>query len=158
MLFKLVTEMNEAFGNPKGDPKKLVEGDKELWERLSNQCDNIGDEFVELKDALADLDIDATRDALCDIIVFALGAFHLVGIDANKDMQVVVDAVMSRFVKDTDDLSATLKILADKGVHEIAVEGEYPRKIVRSAANQPDAPKGKFLKSASYFKPKFSEL
>ena len=164
--FNRVSAMNTAFGNPKGDPKNTD------WDRVRKQSLNIADEYGEtmialgadpalVKDAVAHLKYVSSmavnpvnalqvRDGLCDIHVFAYGAHHLMGVDADTDMDAVVDGVMTRFVKDPQDMKATLKLYADKGVHRVYVEGEFPTMVLKSAADQPDAPKGKFLKSASY--------
>lgn len=164
--FELVSDMNTAFGNPKGDSKNID------WGRVRNQCKNIGDEFVELMTALGadrqvmknlgkiikhhlqefpcEVDIEEVRDALCDISVFSLGAQHLMGVNGDADMAAVVDGVMTRFCCDQAELDATIAHWANKGIPDIYVEGEFPRKIVKSASDQPDAPKGKFLKSVGY--------
>jgi len=159
--------MNTSFGNPKGDPFSVD------WARVRNQTMNIADEFGEtmialgahpatVKAAVAALKlacqpmkdevIDAlqVRDGLCDMHVFAYGAHHLMGVDADKDMDAVVDGVMTRFIKDETDLKATVYMHAKKGVNRTYFEGEYPTMVMKSAVDQPDAPKGKFLKSASY--------
>ena len=111
---------------------------------------NILDEYCELMDAIASQHIDDTRDALCDIQVFANGAQHLMGVDGDDDMHAVVDGVMTRFIKDDADLKATMELHRAKGVSMVYFEGEFPKMIMKSAVDQPDAPKGKFLKSASY--------
>lgn len=149
--FELVSQMNEAFGNPKGDwlAIDLV--------RIKNQCKNILDEYKELMSAIDEGNIPKVRDALCDIHVFAYGAHHLMGLDADLDMDVVVQAVMSRFIKDPEDQAATVAKHRAKGIKEFYFEGEYPKVIMKSACDQPDAPKGKFLKSASYVEPEFEE-
>lgn len=74
------------------------------------------------------------------------------------DMDAVVKGVMTRFVKDENDLQATIELHAKKGVCHTYMEGEYPTMILKSALDQLDAPKGKFLKSASYQNTVFSEL
>lgn len=166
--FKRVSEMNEAFGNPKGNPDDIN------WPKIRNQCKNIGDEFLELLEGLglgpayiesirgslqsnitADAfnhatDTIAVRDALADIQVFKDGALHLMGYDGDADMDDVVDGVMTRFVKNKEDKEATIALHAAKGVTEVYFEGKYPKMVMKSAVDQPDAPKGKFLKSASY--------
>lgn len=158
--------MNVAFGNPKGDPHATD------IERVHKQCLNIADEFGELmvalgadaavvKDAVTHLKWvssklvnqptrNGVRDALCDIHVFTYGAHHLMGIDADADMEAVVKGVMTRFVKSETDLIATREMHHAKGVTKVYCEGEYPTMVLKSAEDQPDAPKGKFLKSASY--------
>lgn len=61
-----------------------------------------------------------------------------------------VDGVMTRFIKDDADKQATQALHAANGVTDVYFEGEYPTMVMKSASDQPDAPKGKFLKSASY--------
>src|SRR5690606_3368776 len=173
--FTYVSEMNEAFGNPQGDPKNID------WPKVRRQCLSILDEFIELQKALGLREEDTltalasarslltvakyelpelnqVRDGLCDIHVFGYGAHHLMGIDADRDMVEVVDKVMTRFIKDEADEAATIAKHAAKGVTEVYLEGEYPRRILKSAAEQPDAPVGKFLKSASFQEPEFYEV
>ncbi len=175
--FQMVSEMNVAFNNPKGDPLNID------WERIQKQCLNIPDEIGELFKALGghakdgdgaafidsavtnfkaylvqsltmekfpDVDILGVRDALCDIPVFATGAQHLMGIDGDRDMRSVITGVMSRFVKDDADKEATIAKHASKGVTQVYFQGDYPKMVMKSAVDQPDAPTGKFLKSASF--------
>lgn len=166
--FKRVAEMNEAFGNPKGDAENID------WAKVRSQCKNIFDEYLELlkglglnERGLGDLsdahklatfdedftlapDVEAVRDALCDIQVFDMGAQHLMGYDGDNDMDDVVDGVMTRFVKDAADRDATILQHAAKGVTQVYFEGEYPKMVMKSAVDQPDAPRGKFLKSSSF--------
>lgn len=141
--FQQVSEMNEAFGNPKGSPNAID------WDRVTAQCKNILDEYNELMVALESRDLTEVRDALCDIQVFAQGAQHLLGVDGDEDMTAVVDGVMTRFCKDQDELDSTIQYWNNKGI-EVYVEGDFPRAIVKSAKDQPDAPKDKFLKSTGY--------
>jgi hypothetical protein len=168
--FQLVSDMNTAFGNPKGDTANID------WGRVAKQCMNIPDETGELFVSLGaeeeavkkavtafkasllralesgpgGIDVDGVRDALCDIQVFDMGAQHFIGVDGDADMRAVVDGVMTRFIKDDADKAATIALHAAKGVTDVYFEGEYPAMVMKSASDQPDAPKGKFLKSASF--------
>lgn len=166
--FQRISEMNAAFGNPKGDYSQVD------WDRIRKQYVNIFDEYCEglealgfskllvkwLKDAhtdyiikrIATYDVNPleVRDALADIQVFKDGALHLMGVDGDADMNAVIDGVMTRFVKNDEDKAATIALHAGKGVTDVYFEGEYPKMVMKSAVDQPDAPKGKFLKSASY--------
>lgn len=186
--FEMVSTMNEAFGNAKGDPTDLlpmpdlttateVHFNGTAWGLVRKQALNIPDEVGELFIALgADPNLvqhavqalkqagskivgapnlEGTRDALCDINVFSYGAHHFMGIDADRDMAAVIGGVMTRFVKDEHDKTATLALHAAKGVTDVYFEGEYPTMIMKSASDQPDAPMGKFLKPASYRVPAF---
>lgn len=169
--FERVAAMNEAFGNPRGEVGKVD------FVKIFNQSVNIFDEYLELLEALGvknddlmgklkfvhdevivnhcqspftEVDVHEARDALCDIQVFGLGAQHMMGVNGDADMQAVVNGVMTRFVKDEADKEATIKMHAAKGVTDVYFEGEFPEMVMKSARDQPDAPKGKFLKSASY--------
>lgn len=172
--FQCVAAMNTAFGNPAGDAASID------WNRIRKQCLNITDELGELFVALgADpgavkhlvgalkwvaskqvhlVDPDDVRDALCDIHVFGYGAHHLMGVDADADMSAVIDGVMTRFIKDETDKEATVAKHADAGVTDVYFEGDFPIMVMKSGSDQPDAPKGKFLKSASYREPVFAAL
>lgn len=167
-MAQIVARMNEAFGNPKGDPSRIVA----LIDAHRAQCINIGAEFAELmkafgykaditvlKDEKGEVCLDDIRDALCDIMVFALGAFHRMGIDPDQDMQAVVDAVMTRFCATQEELDATCTAYAVRGV-EYSVHGSFPQVFLRSTKDQfmPEYPKGKFLKSVGCVKPVFEPL
>ena len=167
--FARVAKMNAAFGNPQGNPHAID------YERIRSQCLNIGHEFAELLSALGgesesiksllnaidgvrfngDVNLEQVRDSLCDTHVFAYGAHHLMGIDADRDMESVIDGVMTRFIKNELDCKATIDKHAAKGVADVYFEGKFPTMVMKSGSNQPDAPKGKFLKSASYAEPVF---
>lgn len=150
--FQQVAAMNEAFGNPKGNPKAVD------WNRLEKQCKNILDEYIELMAAIAARDPTAVRDALGDVQVFAMGGQHFIGVDGDADMKAIIDGVMTRFIKNDADQKATVKLHKLRGVTEVYFEGEYPTMVMKSAVDQPDAPKGKFLKSASYKETVFSPI
>ena len=183
--FQLVSQMNTAFGNPKGDPLNIN------WLKVQKQFLNVPDEVGELfvalgghakgsdaaefvkaavaqfkKDLAASLEMDSdngpdlktVRDSSRDIVVFTDGGNHLMGIDADRDMQTVIQGVMTRFIKDDADKAATIAKHAANGITEVYFEGEYPTMIMKSAVDQPDAPKGKFLKSASYQEFEFYDL
>src|SRR3546814_15337973 len=79
----------------------------------------------------------------------------MLGIDADRDMSSVVGGVMTRFSNDEADKVATQALHAAKGVTNVYFEGDYPVMVMKSGADQPDAPKGKFLTSVSYREPEF---
>lgn len=160
--FQKVVAMNIAFGNP---------GKQDL-SALAKQCLNIADELGELFVALgSDVNqtlavvgmlkevasrqvnhpkIELVRDALTDIQVFAYGGQHFLGADGDTDMDITINNVMTRFIKDEADEQATIAMHAAKGITQVYFEGTYPTKVMKSLVDQPDAPKGKFLKSASH--------
>jgi len=177
--FDIVSKMNVAFNNAKGDPLNIN------WERIEKQCLNVPDEVGELFKALGGhaknsegdvfikaavkafkaaliqsltldddgrqpVDVEGVRDALCDIPVFTHGAQHLMGIDGDIDIATVIVGVMTRFIKDDADKAATIAKHAANGITDVYFEGAYPTMIMKSASDQDDAPQGKFLKSASF--------
>jgi hypothetical protein len=183
-MFDYVKRMNEAFGNRAGcpedfDPITAADGsgvfhDEPSWARLKRQCENIGGkldnnleqgdghingEVKELLLAIERRDVLGVRDGLCDIMVFALGAFHFMGYDADADMQAVLDGVMTRFSRTQAELVDTVEKWTRLGVTGKA-EGAFPCVIYRSDRDQTSSqgefiPAGKFLKSASYTEPVF---
>lgn len=151
-IFEQVTDINTKFGNPKGDFKKIN------IEKIHSQCKNILDEYNELILAINKGDIEEIRDALCDIQVFIQGAQHMMGVNGDEDMEAVINGLKSRFIKSDKDLTETLQMHKNKGINKVYFEGEFPLMIMKSGEDQPDAPKGKFLKSASYSKPVFKRV
>lgn len=157
--FVFVSAMNEAFGNPKGNPLDYDGPWNNAWTRLQSQCKNIPKEYEELQKAFAERHMDAVRDALCDIMVFALGAYHFTGYDADRDMQSVISAVLTRFCADEAQLAATKAHFDSLGL-EYYAEGEFPFVRLKSSKDQGDGeyPKGKFLKSVGYRQPVFYQV
>lgn len=171
--FKRVAVMNTAFGNPAGTQQVSL---SRIRKQSMNIPDEVGELFIALgadqaitKAAVAQLkwclqnptgpvNLEQIRDSLADVHVFTYGVNHLMNIDADADMDVVLDGVMTRFVKNKEDLDATIIKHGANGITQVYIEGEYPTKVVKSAVDQPDAPKGKFLKSASYKEPMFAPV
>lgn len=162
-MFQQVSEMNEAFGNPKGDPRAINGA------RLLSQCKNIAKEYQELMKEFGFKvefthtsvpgtggNTDQIRDALCDIMVFALGAYHFMGHDADRDMELVVNALYTRFCATPESLIDTCKKYDALGV-KYYIEGQFPYVRLKSAEDQGDGeyPEGKFLKAAGYRTPEF---
>lgn len=152
-MFKSVSTMNHMFGNPKGDPDNIN------YTKLTNQASNIFDEYQELQEAINAKDVTAIRDALCDIMVFALGAYHFIGYDADKDMDVVYQSNMSKFCTNEDELERTKQHYNFLGV-KTYTGGTFPCAWVKSARQQTgedgkNYPEGKFLKNVNWKEPKF---
>lgn len=147
-MFEMVCRMNEAFGNARGNPTSI---DPSMLDR---ERINMLKELEELRLALLAGRLDKARDAICDTVVFAMGAYHKMGIDMHVDMTAVLYGVMTRFVKDEDDFKATKAKYEAMGI-KVTFEGSFPNMICRSAVDQGDGeyPKGKFLKSASFHEP-----
>lgn len=156
-MFEDVSSLNNAFGNPKGDPLNPK------WDRLESQAKNILDEYKELmEDGIGPKDMQQLRDAICDILVFTLGLGHMAGIDVEVDMKAVDLSNRSKFCKDQQVLDATVAKYHKLGV-ETYVDGEFPMKRVKSAKEQTGNDgklyqANKMLKGILFREPLFSEL
>jgi hypothetical protein len=156
-MFKDVSELNEAFGNPQGNPLNPN------WDRLRNQALNIKDEYFELMDDGIDAkNMTEVRDAICDILVFTLGLAHMAGIDVEADMKAVDKSNRSKFCANDEELAATVEKYGRLGV-EVYTEGEYPMKRVKSSKQQTGNDgklyqANKMLKSVSFVEPVLAPL
>lgn len=92
------------------------------------------------------------RRGICGIHGVAYDAHNIMGVHADNDMDKFLDEAMTRFIKNDADKDATIAMHAAKGVKEIYFTGSYPTMLMKSAVDQPDAPKDRILNSAS-FKP-----
>ena len=110
-----------------------------------------------LMPAIAARDLDSVIDALQHINTTAFLAQVHLGVDPQEDMHNAIDGVMTRSCEDQADLQATLDFWENEKGLEVYVVGEFPNKAVKSAKDQPDAPQGKFLKSASTRKPVYRQ-
>lgn len=174
--FEKVTRWNQAIGNPVGSPDTFSV--KKLSKQLLSIPDELGETFIAMgadetrvkalvtvfKAGLAALDfpnemnIDGVRDGLIDQHVFLYGGHHIIGVNADEDMESVIQGLYTRFIKNEEDEIATIKKHAANGIVDVYFEGEYPVKCMKSGSDQPDAPTGKFLKSASFTEPKFAPV
>ncbi len=156
-MFKKVSELNELFGNAKGDPKNPN------WDKLDSQSLNILDEYNELRDdGIGPKNLKETRDAICDILVFTLGLAHLAGIDVEADMDAVDRSNRSKFCATQHEVDLTVSKYDELGV-ETYVDGEFPLKRVKSTKQQVGNDdklyqKGKMLKSVTFQEPIFQEI
>lgn len=163
-MFKQVSHMNEVFGNQKGDYKNTD------WVKLNNQCLNILDEYNELiDDGIKPRNIKEVRDALCDILVFTLGAYHMIGYDAEKDMTEVYNSNMSKICSTQKELDETTKYYEDLDIKvysrvkyntSITLQGVFEFGVVYSSIDQSDKNgkvyrANKFLKSVNWSEPVF---
>lgn len=144
-MFFGVKNMNDAFGNFEGDPHEID------WPRLRRQLSNVGKELNEFEEAASKQDLEGSRDAICDIMVFALGGYHFMGLSADDDMRAVLEGVMTRFCRTEMDLEATRAKYDELGI-TYDVHGSFPMVYLKSNKDQGDGeyPLGKFMKSSSY--------
>jgi hypothetical protein len=153
-MFAAVRRMNDAFGNPEGEPT-LVSLAMLRQQVGTHESGNVLSELKEFTAALEAGDVNGMRDALCDIMVFVLGAYHRMGFDADADMEAVVEGVMTRFCRNEQELADTVAYWAARGVTKVYTHGRFPTLCVKSSEDQvthdgDTAPAGKFLKSTGY--------
>lgn len=92
-------------------------------------------------------------------MVFTLGAFHLMGADADADMQAVYESNMSKFIKDDADKAAAESKYTGLGL-KVSFEGGYPtmrcRCLETAVGTDGETYRAnKVLKSPSYIPPVF---
>lgn len=154
--FEMVSKLNLAFGNKKGD---LSAPD---WDKIEAQSKNIFDEYNELMQAIDERDMVAVADAYADIAVFNEGIAHICGFNGDAVMIEVQNSNMSKFCDTQEGLSQTYKKYTDLGIC-ISDEGDYPLKIVRSVGEQTDVNgkmyrANKFLKSVNFVEPDLKQF
>lgn len=150
--------------NIDGEPAKYPAAQYEHWAAsFFRRCDPVTALRAaqsHLMYAIVQRNANEVQRALQQIIYVAEQSAGKMGVSPavhEADMYAVVDGVMTRFIKDDADKAATIAKHAAKGVTDVYFEGEYPVMIMKSASAQPDAPAGKFLKSASFKEAAFAE-
>lgn len=130
---------------------QIIINDIELRaKQISSQYHIIIKSAEDLVESFSTIKIDRLANDLLDIITFSTEAQIKVGANPTQDMEDVISGLFTRFCKDETELKDTLhKWQIEKGL-EVYVEGEFPKAIVKSAKNQEDAPKDKFLKNVYY--------
>tara|TARA_Y100000389_G_C17400022_1_gene484789 strand:- start:234 stop:893 length:660 start_codon:yes stop_codon:yes gene_type:complete len=105
--YEKVAEFNDAFGNNKVEnltPDTFKEEPK-LIELLVSL---ITEECKELQDAVKDNDPIETRDALADILYVVYGMQYRLGIDGNKDFDIVHSSNMSKLCNNEQEAIVTV--------------------------------------------------
>lgn len=173
--FDQVCAMNVAFGNPGGDYNNIdIQRVRNVCKNLLDEYielvgglygiskdqakalfKDIHDDHDHILKSLASIQGDkhdplVIRDALCDGMVFGCGAQFYLGVNGDDDMRSVIDGLYTRFIKNEADKEATIAKHAAAGVTDVYFLGSYPLMVMKSARDQHEAPKDKFLKSASF--------
>lgn len=115
-----------------------------------------------LVQALAAKDWGGVSLKLIDLTHDVYQAFDMIALDYETDMKAVLEAVMTRFCKNEEELTATVakyRALAVKTV----VAGEFPVKFLKSSKDQVGKDgalysKGKFLKSVGFSETTFAPM
>lgn len=130
-------------GKPLLNPRMLVQVHTQMYQFYSH--------YGYLRAAaLNGQQVEEVTNVLSGIIASCWLTLYHLGCSPDADMGAVIEGVMTRFLDDEADAEASIAHWAEKGVTDVAVEGEFPRAILRSMSDQPDSPKGKFLKPVSY--------
>jgi predicted HAD superfamily Cof-like phosphohydrolase len=100
--FELVGDFHEVFGHPKPNvlQKNIILENPKLTELRINL---IGEEFRELKEAVAENNMVEVIDALADILYVVYGMGQAFGIDLDKAFKIVHDSNMSKLCKNEQE-------------------------------------------------------
>ncbi len=151
--FTEVSRLNEIMGNRKGCG--ITNYNRTLAQLLL-----IEEEFNELRLSISEMDIKEVRDAIADVLVTTYGLAHVLGIDADKDMEEVQQSNLSKLCTTEAEAAETIKHYERIGV-KVSTRGEAPEIVIVSNCDQSDIKgkfyvKGKFLKCVNWFEPDFS--
>jgi len=150
--FLKIIAMNLAFGNhaPESTPS-----DESATYHMGQAIKMANSEFVEWEEARALMNVEEQADAIMDAIVFLVGGLYKAGIDPMQTLDNVLEALMTRFIKDEKDMEDTYKMYEAMGLarDDIAVEGAFPNMVFRSKIEKFNFECQKFLKSKNNKKP-----
>lgn len=174
--FEKVAQLNEAFGNPKGD---LSNPNVKAIRKQAMLCLEEVIEMVEAAhpgkkimwgwnpehDGKAGVDLVGLLDAQGDLTTVNDGVAHVAGFDGNDVYQAVHVSNMSKFICREEDKVKALSYYYDIGFQpdDLYLSGEYPFKCIKVKRdiklNGKFYPEGKFLKNMVTFKePDFSHV
>lgn len=146
--FQRVSKFNRAIGNVAG-----------VTTRMDKQLEIIVSEVRELVRAIAERDFTEIRDGICDVLVTTHGLGHIMGVDVDKDMEVVCDSNDSKFLYSASQAqTAAEQMYKEKGFPIIAREATPNVWALIAAEDGPDAPKGKLMKGPNFKPPVFPIL
>lgn len=173
--FEKVTELNLAFGNPKGD---LSNPDVKAIRKQALLCLEEAIEMVEAAhpgmtvvweitgdtDDLA-IDMPGIMDAQGDLTTVNDGVAHVAGFDGNACYDLVHESNLSKFISNEGDKIKALAYYYDIGFQpdDLYLHGNYPTMCIKVKReirlNGKLYPEGKFLKNMVTFKePDFSNI
>jgi NTP pyrophosphatase (non-canonical NTP hydrolase) len=148
--FTEVSRLNEIMGNRKGCAVNNPN-------RAFSQFLLITEEMEELKAAFEYGRFADVRDAIADVLVTTYGLAHILGIDADKDMEEVQQSNLSKLCTTEAEATETIESYDRIGV-KVSTRGEAPEIVIVSNCDQSDIkgkfyPAGKFLKCVNWFEP-----
>lgn len=174
--FEKVSELNQAFGNARGDilkpdAKKILSQAKlcleESVEMLTEGFPGLDVKVtVDRSNWHGELNLDQILDAQGDLTTVNDGVAHIVGFNGNLGYSRVHRSNMSKFIVDEAGVQPALEYYYDLGlvVEDLRIEGEFPQKCIKVARDCVDSkgksyPVGKFLKNMHAFQePVFDDI
>ena len=105
--YEKVAEFNDAFGNNKVE-NLTSETFKKEPKLIKLLVSLITEECKELQDAVKNNDPIETRDALADILYVVYGMQYRLGIDGNKDFDIVHSSNMSKLCNNEEEAIVTV--------------------------------------------------
>ncbi|AIX13100.1 nucleoside triphosphate pyrophosphohydrolase [Erwinia phage phiEa2809] len=178
--FQKVSELNEAFGNPKGD---ILQPDVAA---IRKQAYLVLEEAVELMEAAHpgagiiwewdltreapeeipfEVDMEQILDAQGDITTVNDGMGHIAGFDGDRVLGKVDDSNRTKFIPDAESVAPALQYYYTMGFkpHQLYIHGEFPLACIKVSEDcvvgGKKYPAGKFLKNMKTFiEPDFSDI
>lgn len=151
-----INKINAIAGNPSNQG----------WEAIHHQLKICASEFAELTDAIEAHDVNELRDGIADVLFTIFGLAHRAGLDAERDLDVVILSNLSKFDRTETDALLTkakydaLGVPTDVRTHD-ANGTIYYITVVDADCVGTDGktyPKGKYLKSHLWLEPWFTPL
>lgn len=153
----LVWDFNKVFNRAQLNELEDL-GSKPEMDKLKSQLALIYEEAQELEDGILESDWEAMKDAVADLLVVTYGMAYVMNIDADKALQRVNEANMSKLCTSQDEVVATTGFYAQLGV-EISVQtvgkSLFAIKSTRDQEGEDGKfyPQGKFLKNVNWKEP-----
>jgi len=151
-IIKRILEWNESAGN-----KPPVLGTMDV-EALTLQLGFVGEEYIEVVDELAVLEIDTVKMAkeIGDLVFTAVEAIRRLGFDPEEVMNLVCDSNDSKFAANTAEIAQATEYFNEKRVAFLAETLPNGLVVFRSSKDQEmDGKlllKGKILKAPCHYK------
>ncbi|AVO22946.1 MazG-like pyrophosphatase [Erwinia phage vB_EamM-Bue1] len=177
--FQKVSELNEAFGNPKGD---ILNPNVPA---IRKQAELVLEEAIELMEAAypgskifwqwditaeppehaVGVNMKEILDAQGDVTTVNDGMGHIAGFNGDQVLSIVDRSNRTKFIPDVDSVEPALNYYYDLGFDQkdLRIEGEFPLvciKVTRDVQiGSKKYPAGKFLKNmATFQEPDFSDI
>lgn len=158
--YELVRDFNKVFQREKLNPLADFTDLKEVA-KATQQLQLIEEELEELREAIINNDWDGCKDAVADLLVVTYGMGYIMDINADKAVQEVNRANMTKVCITKDQVKRTVDKYNKEGVECSVLKSSTDDGdvwLVKSSKDQEDSkgkfyPKGKFLKNVDWEEP-----